>query len=190
MSSSSEKKSVLKQYRKLIDLLKKKFPDVSTKITDGVSRKEFTKREVLNYFVKCTKLYGLYKEEEAISEHIVDNLREVVEKLNSAENSDNIASNKERPAEDYMEEVISYLYEESKRINNLKKPRLPKQCLQTSDTELSVSSDKTEFIDEHDIVFLDGVKLTPNEVAFEEFCIDKFDENRWLEKNYLSYCDE
>ena len=35
--------------------------------------------------------------------------------------------------------------------------------------------------------YIDGEKLTPNEIAFEEFCRKNFDEEKWLKENRLKF---
>lgn len=35
--------------------------------------------------------------------------------------------------------------------------------------------------------FIDGEMLTKNEIAFEEFCRENFDEEKWLEENKIKY---
>lgn len=35
--------------------------------------------------------------------------------------------------------------------------------------------------------YIDGEKLSPNEIAFEEFCRNDFDEDKWLKENRLKF---
>ena len=35
--------------------------------------------------------------------------------------------------------------------------------------------------------YIDGEKLTPNEIAFEEFCRKNFDEEKWLIENRIKF---
>ena len=35
--------------------------------------------------------------------------------------------------------------------------------------------------------YIDGEKLSPNEIAFEEFCRKNFDEAKWLKENRIKY---
>lgn len=35
--------------------------------------------------------------------------------------------------------------------------------------------------------YIDGEKLSPNEIAFEEFCRKNFDEEKWLKENRIKF---
>jgi hypothetical protein len=209
MSNSNNKKDKKnKQYQKLIIKISKRYPDVTDKIRDGIKKQLFTKRQIVDYFTNCIKLYEISIKETSIYEYIADNLQDVARSLNYHEYStdernvdneedcvidDNNGNMDDDATIDETEtvvvcdsiiwEIISYLYNIGyvQRDEDLHEPNSP--ILLPQNTRYG----HTELSNETTVAMIDGTQLTSNEITFEEFCIRNFDENAWLTKNGLIF---